>query len=69
MKKIVLSESRVVDLLKSDVKSHGSRAKWRENHGISKTYLSDVLARRRPPGPKICDILGITVSRIYFQET
>ena len=38
-----------------------SQAAWCREQGIAPSYLSDVLAGRRAPGPKVLGALGITV--------
>ena len=43
----------------------GSQRAWATQHHVSVTYLSDVLARRRPPGPAILDALGIERVETY----
>ena len=45
-------------LLRRDVERAGSIRKWAQDTGLSATYVSQVLARDLPPGPRIAGALG-----------
>ena len=47
----------------------GSQRAWAAAHGLSVSYLSDVLLRRRPPGPAILRALGLRRIETYTRQT
>lgn len=51
--------SEVLALLSRHCEAAGSRAAWAKAHGVSATYVSDVLGGRREPGVSILDALGL----------
>lgn len=51
--------SDVLTLLARECEKAGGRAAWAVKHEISASYLGDVLHRRREPGAKILDALGL----------
>lgn len=56
-KQLTLSE--VITLLATRCKEHGSQRAFAEMHDISAQYVTDVLKRKREPGEKILDALGL----------
>jgi hypothetical protein len=46
-------------LLEQSVKEAGSQAKFADQHDISRQYLGDVLRRKRAPGERILEALGM----------
>jgi hypothetical protein len=56
---------QVLERLQASVKRAGSQREWARKVGVSEAYLSDVLLRRREPGPAILEPLGIHVEPIY----
>ena len=64
--RIMLTQDKVIDILRSRCSAAGSlRAFARENY-LSAAYVSDVLRGNRAPGPTICVALGIepTIRRV-----
>jgi hypothetical protein len=39
-------------------RTNGSVHGWAKRHGLPPSYAADVLARRKPPGPRILRALG-----------
>ena len=57
-KQLTLNE--VVALLRKRCEEHGSQKAFAKMHDISAQYVTDVLHnKRREPGPKILDALGL----------
>lgn len=53
---------RVADvhqLIRAACEAQGSQAAWAALHGLSPSYLSDVLHMKRDPGPAILEALGL----------
>ena len=46
-------------LLRKACEKSGTQQAWARKHGLSPTYVSDVLVGRREPGPAICKILRV----------
>ncbi len=49
----------VRDLLKKACEKAGSNRSWAHANDVSPAYVSDVLLRRREPGPAILEPLGL----------
>lgn len=49
----------VLNLLAKECERAGSGAKWAAANGVSREWVSAVLARKRPPGPTILAALGL----------
>lgn len=43
----------------------GGQAAWARQHGISRAYVSQVLAATRPPSQRILDALGLVRDTSY----
>ena len=46
----------------------GGQKEWAEAKGVSAAYLSDVLNRKRAPGKKILDAMGLKPVTIYKRK-
>lgn len=57
-----MTEDQVRDSLRKACDRAGSIRAWARNHSLSAAYVSDVLLRRRAPGPSICEPLGIAAN-------
>ena len=57
-----MTEKDVQDLLLEECEKAGSRRQWATMHGISASYVTDVLMYGKPPGPLILAALGIEKS-------
>ena len=55
----VTSEREAVDRLREAVEAEGTAKAWADSCGLSRQYVSDVLARRRAPGPRLLSALGL----------
>lgn len=53
----------VRDLLRKACEKAGSLRAWAREHGLSAAYVSDVIAKRREPGPAICEAFEIEAVR------
>jgi hypothetical protein len=51
------------NLLASAVGKAGGIRAWARNNDVSAAYVSDVLAKRREPGPSICLVFGVQAER------
>jgi hypothetical protein len=59
-----MSASDVIERLRTAVTA-SSVAVFAREHELSASYVGDVLAGRRHPGPAICKALGLEVVTIY----
>lgn len=55
----------VLRRLRESCERIGSQKAWAAKAGVSEAYLSDVLSKRRDPGPSILEPLGIHGETIY----
>jgi len=55
----MLTEQQVISQLRAAASQAGSQRAYAETIGVSEAYLSDVLAGRRTPGPKVLTALGL----------
>ena len=54
-----ITKPDVLAALRKAVEDAGSARAYAEQVGLSRSYLSDVLAGRREPGPKVLAALGL----------
>lgn len=54
-----MNEQDVLERLRVAIEQAGSQSAFAEQHGISLQYVNDVLRKRREPGQKILNALGI----------
>ncbi len=54
-----MTESDVIDLVRSEVARAGSMRELSRQWNVSCVYISDLLRGRRGPGPTILDPLGL----------
>lgn len=59
-----LTEEQVVQMLREQCR--GNAALWAREHGLTKVYVSRVLAGMAPPGPAI--VAGLGLRRIVYYE-
>jgi hypothetical protein len=55
----------VKDMLREACLKAGSQAIWAQQHGVSASYVSDVIQGRREPGDKVLKALGLDRIIIY----
>lgn len=55
----------VLDRLRSEISAKGSATAWAAQAGCSPSYVSDVLAKKREPGPLILQQLGLESITVY----
>lgn len=58
----------VVALLRRECDALGGQKRWADTHGVSAAYVNDVLQRRREPGHRILDGLGLEVCKVYVRK-
>ncbi|HEV2054676.1 MAG TPA: helix-turn-helix transcriptional regulator [Methylomirabilota bacterium] len=63
-----LSKVDLVELLRQRAKRAGSQQALAETLGVTPAYLSDVLAGRREPGPKILEALRLRRQVVYVRR-
>jgi DNA-binding transcriptional regulator YdaS (Cro superfamily) len=68
MPKRSLSEDELLAELSSACEAAGGQAHWAKTAGLSATYVSDVLKRRRQPGDSICRALGYERQYAYVRK-
>ena len=61
----MLNRDQLISLLKQEVRNCRSQKVLAMKWGISQQQLSDVLKRRRMPGPKILKMLGFEPVIMY----
>lgn len=64
-----MTEAEVIERLKDACALAGSARAWGEKHGVSGQYIGAVIARRRPPGKKVLQALGIVRVTEYHPST
>lgn len=62
------TEQEMIDLLAYEVEQIGSQEAWAHHHGITASYVSYVLSKRRLPGPRIAKALGYVPVTVYLPE-
>ena len=60
-----MTADQVRDLLRAACDKAGSQSNWAKSAGLSPAYVSDVLAGKREPGPKVLRVLGVVVTAVY----
>lgn len=55
-------DDEIRKILLDHCREFGSQRGWAASHGLSASYVSDILGGRRAPGPKILRALDITLS-------
>lgn len=55
----------VLNMLRAQCEAAGSQQAWAARHGLSSSYICDVLMARRDPGESILRALGI-VRRVSY---
>lgn len=64
-----MTEDQVVNWIEELTQQSGETCdKWAKDHNISGAYLSDVLARKRHPGPTMLAILGLEKHVVYLPK-
>ncbi len=67
-----MTESDVIDLVRSEVARAGSMRELSRQWNVSCAYISDLIRGRRVPGPAILDPLGlerrVTVDYVKIQK-
>lgn len=60
-----MTTDEVLARLRGVIAREGSASAWCDKTGVSPSYVSDVLQRRRDPGKKILTALGLESFTIY----
>lgn len=58
----------VLRRLENHIHAKGGAASWAREMDISASYISDVLNRRREPGPRILKAMGLESVTIYQEK-
>jgi hypothetical protein len=53
-----MTKDELLVLLREACAAAESQQAWAKAHGMSASYVGDVLRGRREPGPKVCAVLG-----------
>lgn len=54
-----MDEDEVITLLRAEASKCASMTRYAKANGFTVQYLSDVFARKRQPGPRILEALGL----------
>jgi hypothetical protein len=54
-----MTRNTVITQLREACQDIGGAAKWAERHKMSRTYLLDILAKRKPPNETVLRALGL----------
>jgi DNA-binding transcriptional regulator YdaS (Cro superfamily) len=54
--------------LRKAIRAAGGQSAWAAEHGLSASYVSDVLNARREPGPAILAAIGFERRLIYRRK-
>lgn len=46
----------------------GGSTRWAEEHAMARTYVQDILAKRRPPNDTVLDALGLERVVSYVEK-
>ena len=65
---ILIAIDKVRNILRASCRAAGSQAKWARRHGISQTYVTDVLNGRREPGPAMLEVLHLERVLMYVEK-
>lgn len=65
----MIPTARLLVILRAAIAKAGGQSAWASQHGISESYLSDVLLGRREPSHKISAVLGFTAVRGFVKVT
>ena len=57
----------LLEMLSAECEAVGGQRAWAEQHGVSKSHVSDVLSRKRDPADLICKALGVR-RVLYFEK-
>lgn len=68
MKRKHLTLEDVLDILRAGIKTHGTQANYADFLGITQGYINDMLKRKRDPGPKVLDALGLEKVVVYREK-
>ncbi len=61
----MVTEDKMLALLRDECDKAGSQVNWARANKIALSYLSDVLNRRTPAGPKVLAALGLRLVKTY----
>lgn len=68
MKRKLLTIEDVLDILRDGIKTHGTQVKYAEFLGVTQGYINDMLKRKRDPGPRVLDALGLEKVVTYREK-
>jgi hypothetical protein len=60
-----MTKAQVLDRIEAAIKSAGSAQALADDWKVSASYLSDVRAGKRQPGPSILSKMGLTATPTY----
>lgn len=63
-----LTQDDVIFLLRKRIAEVGNQKIYAERIGASSTYVSDVLKKKREPGEKILEALGLEKITVYIMK-
>lgn len=55
----------VIRLLLDECREAGAQSTWAKKHGLSASYVTDVVRGRRAPGPRLLKALGLETVTDY----
>lgn len=57
-----MKKNQVIESIRRSIGRY-TASSWADVHGINRTSLSDVLAGRREPTDRMCEVVGVRKSR------
>ena len=64
-----MTHDQLIDHLRLHVKAFGGAEKWAVSHGLSKSYVNQVLRGARQPGGGILHALKMRLVRVDYYES
>lgn len=58
----------VLELIRREVKACGTQQAFAVKVGITQGYVNDILRRKREPGPKVLEALGLEKVVVYKEK-
>lgn len=59
---------QVLDILRREIAAVGTAKAWSDKHGVSESYTSDILNRRRDPSKPYLKLLGLERRVTYHRK-
>jgi hypothetical protein len=64
----IITLDQLLARLAAAIKAAGGQSKWAARHGFDQSFINNVLARRRLPSKKVCEILGYQQIKSSYEK-